>query len=69
MGIMTKTLVERKVVKQTTIIIIGGGFLSLIFRFLLFTMFFVECNPYTLDSHGVGWLVLLLNLVLLTVPS
>ena len=51
-------------VPQDIIII---GFLSLIFRFLLFTMF-CKCNPKTLDSHGVGCLVLLLNLALLTVP-
>ena len=37
--------------------------------FLLFTMFFVKCNPYTLDSHDARCLVLLLNLALLTVPS
>ena len=43
--------------------------MSLIFRFLLFLPCFIECNPYTLDSHGVGCLVLLLNLALLTVPS
>ena len=30
---------------------------------------FVECNPYTLDSHGVGCLALLLNLALLPAPS
>ena len=44
-------------------------FLSLIFQVFAFYHVFVKCNPYTLDSHGVGCLVLLLNLALLTVPS
>ena len=39
------------------------------FQGFAFYHVFVECNPYTLDSHGVVCLVLLLNLVLLTVPS
>ena len=39
------------------------------FQVFAFYHVFVESNPYTLDSHGVGCLVLLLNLVLLTVPS
>ena len=39
------------------------------FQVLAFYHIFVKCSPYTLDSHGVGCLALLLNLVLLTVPS
>ena len=37
--------------------------------FCFLPCFFVECNPCTLDLHGVGCLVLVLNLVLLTAPS
>ena len=43
--------------------------MSLIFQVFAFYHVFIECNPYTLDSHGVGCLVLLLNQALLTVPS
>ena len=50
------------------IIIIIGGFVS-DFSGFCFLPCFVECNPYTLDSHGVGCLALLLNLALLTTPS
>ena len=50
------------------IIIIGGGF-CLRFSGFCFLHVFVECNPYTLDLHAAGCLVLLLNLVLLTVSS
>ena len=39
------------------------------FQVFAFYHVFVKCNPYNLDSHCVGCLVLLLNLVLLTVPS
>ena len=45
-----------------------GGF-CLWFSGFCFLPCFVKCNPYTLDSHGVGCLVLLLNLALLTVSS
>ena len=50
------------------IIIIGGVFFSNT-QVFCFLPCFVKCNPYTLDSHGVGYLVLLLNLALSTVPS
>ena len=39
------------------------------FQVFCFLPCLVECNPYTLDSHSVGCLVLLLNLALLTVTS
>ena len=51
------------------IIIIIGGFFVSDFQVFAFFHVFVKCNPYILESHGVGYLVLLLNLAVLTAPS